>query len=78
MNAVFRWCCGRSTFFALVLLVSGIVLAAFHRLDAAFVGLATVIQGMITARAVSDDHKEKRANWHAEEEHGHRGAVTPR
>jgi len=64
MCRMFKYFCGRSTFFALVLLAAGIILAAVHRLDAAFVGLATVIQAMVTARAMSDDHKEHRDNWH--------------
>lgn len=56
MRPLFDWATGRSTFFAMVLLTCGVVLAIFHRLDAAYVGLAGVIQGMVTARAWSDDH----------------------
>lgn len=64
MGRIFTFFCGRTTFFAAALLVSGIVLVLLHRLDAAFVALAGVIQALITFRAVSDDHKEHRDNWH--------------
>lgn len=67
MKHIYRWGCGRTTSFALFLLVAGICLAAFHRLDASFVGLATIIQGLVTARAVADDHKPVRDKWTAED-----------
>lgn len=56
MQPVFDWFCGRSSFFAIVLLVVGIVLAVAHRLDTQFVALAGVIQTLVTARAISGDH----------------------
>lgn len=65
MKRIYRWGCGRTSTFALFLLAAGIALAATHRLDASFVGLATIIQALITFRAVSDDHREHRENWHA-------------
>jgi hypothetical protein len=52
---VFEWFCGRSTFFAVVLLLLGTSLALAHRLDASYVALASVIQTLVTARAISGD-----------------------
>lgn len=64
MKHIYRWGCGRATTFALLLLVAGISLSVAHRLDASFVGLAGVIQVLLTARAISEDHAPKRTNWH--------------
>lgn len=64
MNYIFSFFCGRSTFFAFVILVAGIALAAHKTLDASFVGLAGVIQALVTARAISDDHKPGAGDGH--------------
>lgn len=55
MTAVFNYCGGRSTFFALLLVAIGTSLAVAHRLDTNFVALVGVIQTLVTARAISGD-----------------------
>lgn len=67
MKPIYRWGCGRVTTFALMFFVAGVLLAIFHRLDGYFVSLCTVIQGMVVARAVSDDHKKQRDKWSEED-----------
>jgi len=66
MKHIYRWGCGRTTTFALFLLVAGIALAACDKLTPAFVGLAGVLQGMVTVRAASQDHS-KRDEWTEEQ-----------
>lgn len=63
MKHVYRWGCGRTATFALFFLLAGLGLAWFHRLDGNFIALCTVIQGMVLARAVSDDHRARRDKW---------------
>jgi len=63
MKCVYRWGCGRTATFALFFLLAGLGLAWFHRLDGSFIALCTVIQGMVLARAVSDDHRAHRGQW---------------
>jgi hypothetical protein len=60
---IYHWGCGRTATFALFLLAAGIALAACDKLTPAFVGLAGVLQGMVTVRAASDDHKARRDAW---------------
>lgn len=67
MKSVYRWGCGRTATFALFLLVAGIGLAATKHLDGAFVGLAGIIQALVTFRAVSDDHRKRRDDWHKDD-----------
>lgn len=67
MNRIYRWGGGRTATFALFFFLAGVLLASFHRLDGYFVSLCSVIVGMLTARAVSDDHKKQRDKWTDEE-----------
>lgn len=56
MNRVYDWFGGRSMFLALLLLAVGTGLAIAHLLDATYVGFAAIIQGLVTARAISADN----------------------
>lgn len=56
MIPLFNACGGRSTFFAFLLIALGTAMAIAHRLDANYVALVGVIQTLVTARAISDDH----------------------
>lgn len=67
MKYIYKFFCGRSTFLALVILAIGSTLAFMGKLDSSFIALAGVIQSMVVARAISEDHQGKRADWHKED-----------
>jgi hypothetical protein len=55
MNKIFKFFGGRSTFFAFMFALAGIVLAFKGHLDGNYIALATVIHGWIVVRAVAED-----------------------
>lgn len=58
-NKIIKFFKGRSTFFALIFTVSGIVLAFMGKLTADFVALVGAIQGFVVTRAIADDHHKR-------------------
>lgn len=58
MNRVYAFFAGRTTFFALWFFVIGAILAFVGKLTNTYLGLATGIQLLLVARAVSEDVKE--------------------
>ena len=56
MQPVYDFFGGRATTFAAVILALGTILAALHKLDMSYVGLAGAVQALVTFRAISEDH----------------------
>jgi len=61
MNWIFNNFGGKSSFFAFVFMVSGIVLAFLGHLTTTYLGLAASIQTLLVTRAVMDDVHERAA-----------------
>lgn len=54
-DAIFKWCQGRHTAFALFFTVMGTLMAWFHRLGPEYVALVTAVQGLILAHSYKQD-----------------------
>lgn len=55
MSKIFRFFCGRSTFFAIALLTVGCILAFKGKLTSQFVAMGGMLQGWVVAHSIAQD-----------------------
>lgn len=59
LQKIFAYCSGRHTAFAIFFALVGTGLQVYHRLDANYIGLITVIQGWVFAHSYQENKFNK-------------------